>query len=50
MSHICDNCPLRVNFTEYMETTYSTTGKDHESVASIVSSAIGMSDNVAPDE
>ncbi len=26
------------------------TGKDHESVASIVTSAVGTSDNVAPDE
>ncbi len=26
------------------------TGKDHESVASIVTSAVGTSDNAAPDE
>ncbi len=34
---------------EVLGTTTYSTGKDHESVASIVTSTVGTSDNAAPD-
>ncbi len=34
----------------YILFTESSTGKDHESAASIVTSAVGTSDNAVPDE